>query len=86
MTALEATSSGEQRGEVNPKRWIALTVILVAAFMDMLDSTILNVAIPSIRNDLDAGYADIQWVTAGYQLAFALPADPRRSARRHLRP
>ncbi|MDX3575402.1 MFS transporter [Streptomyces sp. FL07-04A] len=72
MTALEATSSGEQEGELNPKRWIALTVILVAAFMDMLDSTILNVAIPSIRTDLDAGYADIQWVTAGYQLAFAL--------------
>ncbi|MEW2508667.1 MFS transporter [Streptomyces sp. NPDC046870] len=72
MTALEATSSGEQEGGLNPKRWIALTVILVAAFMDMLDSTILNVAIPSIRTDLDAGYAEIQWVTAGYQLAFAL--------------
>jgi EmrB/QacA subfamily drug resistance transporter len=57
---------------LSPKRWLALTVILVAAFMDMLDSTILNVAVPSIQRHLHASYASVQWITAGYQIAFAL--------------
>lgn len=56
----------------DPKRWVALAIILVAAFMDMLDSTIVNVAVPSIQRDLGAGYSSIQWITAGYQLTFAL--------------
>ena len=33
----------------DPKRWLALAVILSAAFMDLLDVTIVNVAIPSIQ-------------------------------------
>ena len=57
--------------ELDPKRWLALTVVLVAAFMDLLDVTIVNVAIPSIQRNLNAGYSEIQWVAAGYTLAFA---------------
>lgn len=40
--------------------------------MDLLDSTIVNIAIPSIRTNLSASYAAIQWIVAGYSLAFAL--------------
>lgn len=47
-------------------------MLLVASFMDLLDVTIVNVALPSIQSTLGAGYAAIQWVTAGYALAFAL--------------
>jgi EmrB/QacA subfamily drug resistance transporter len=57
--------------QLDPKRWLALTVVLVAAFMDLLDVTIVNVAIPSIQRSLNAGYSEIQWVAAGYTLAFA---------------
>jgi EmrB/QacA subfamily drug resistance transporter len=39
--------------------------------MDLLDTTILNIAIPSIQNNLGASYAMIQWLIAGYSLAFA---------------
>jgi EmrB/QacA subfamily drug resistance transporter len=56
----------------DPRRWIALAVILVAAFMDMLDSTIVNVAVPSIQRDLHAAYSATQWVIVGYALTFAL--------------
>jgi EmrB/QacA subfamily drug resistance transporter len=56
----------------DPRRWIALAVILVAAFMDLLDSTIVNVAIPPIQRSLHASYAATQWITAGYGLTFAL--------------
>src|SRR5438067_1379943 len=56
----------------DPKRWLALAVILSAAFMDLLDVTIVNVAIPSIQKNEHAGYSAIQWITAGYALAFAV--------------
>jgi EmrB/QacA subfamily drug resistance transporter len=56
----------------DPKRWMALLVLLVAAFMDMLDGTIANVAAPVIQHGLGGGYSVIQWVLVGYQLCFAL--------------
>ncbi|WP_020672336.1 MFS transporter [Amycolatopsis nigrescens] len=55
----------------DPRRWVALIVILVAGFMDLLDATIVNVAVPSIQRDLGAEYAQIEWIVAGYVLAFA---------------
>ncbi|WP_406379422.1 MFS transporter [Streptomyces sp. NBC_01618] len=56
----------------DPKRKAALIVVLFAAFMDLLDSTIVNIAIPSIQRDLGTGYAAIQWVVAAYLLSFAV--------------
>ncbi|MFE3056852.1 MFS transporter [Nocardia sp. NPDC059239] len=53
------------------RRWIALAVVLVAGFIDLLDSTIVNVAVPSIQRDLGAQYAQLEWIVAGYVLAFA---------------
>jgi EmrB/QacA subfamily drug resistance transporter len=53
------------------RRWLALVVVLVAGFMDLLDVTIVNVAIPSILRDLRADYAQIEWIVAGYVLGFA---------------
>jgi EmrB/QacA subfamily drug resistance transporter len=50
---------------------IAITVVATAFVMDLLDSTIVNIAIPSIQTNLHASYADIQWIVAGYLLAFA---------------
>ncbi len=49
-----------------------MCVLLVAAFMDLLDTSIVNVAIPSVRAELDAGYASLQWIVAGYLLAVAV--------------
>ncbi|HSW98690.1 MAG TPA: MFS transporter [Candidatus Saccharimonadales bacterium] len=53
-------------------RTIALVVVAFAFVMDLLDNTIVNVAIPSIQANLGASYATIQWLVAGYSLAFAL--------------
>ena len=58
--------------DADPRRWVALAVVLTAAFMQLVDISIVNVAIPSIQRDLDATYSQIQWVLAGYQLAFAV--------------
>lgn len=73
MTYDQPTASLSERESIpDPKRWLAAGVMLVAIFMDLLDTTIVNVAIPSIQQNLNAGYAEIQWITAGYAMAFAI--------------
>src|SRR6202453_1768740 len=56
----------------DPRRWAALVVLLLAAFMNLLDVSIVNIAIPPIQRGLHASYADVQWTLAGYALAYAL--------------
>jgi EmrB/QacA subfamily drug resistance transporter len=45
--------------------------MMVAALMDMIDVTIVNVALPTIRSDLGASGTQVEWVVSGYMLAFA---------------
>ena len=54
------------------QRTIALVIVALAFVMDLLDNTIVNIAIPSIRDNLGASYATIQWLIAGYALSFAV--------------
>ena len=58
--------------EPDPRRWRVLAVTLVVGFMTLLDVTIVNVALPSIREGLDTSAADIQWIVSGYALTFGL--------------
>ncbi|MVO86013.1 DHA2 family efflux MFS transporter permease subunit [Streptomyces sp. p1417] len=58
------TSQGSDR-----RRWFALAIVMTAAFMDLVDVTIVNIAIPSIQRDAGATFSQIQWITAGYALA-----------------
>ncbi|HEY3629671.1 MAG TPA: MFS transporter [Jatrophihabitantaceae bacterium] len=51
--------------------WLALPVILAGAFMITLDFFIVNVAVPTMQGDLRATSTSIEWVVAGYGLAFA---------------
>ncbi len=58
--------------ELDPRRWLALASVMTALFMVLLDVSIVNVAIPAIRSNLAANNADIQFVIAGYGLAYAV--------------
>jgi EmrB/QacA subfamily drug resistance transporter len=58
--------------DLDPRRWLTLAILLLAAFMNLLDISIVNIAIPSIQRNLNATYADVQWALAGYTLAYAL--------------
>jgi EmrB/QacA subfamily drug resistance transporter len=72
---LDATGIAE--GYVpDPKRWKALTVCLVAGFMTLLDVSIVNVALPSIRSGLHAAQSELSWVLSGYALTFGLALVP----------
>ncbi len=53
-------------------RWLVFGVVLCAEVMDLLDSTVVNVAGPSIRADLGGGASTLQWLGASYTLTFAV--------------
>jgi EmrB/QacA subfamily drug resistance transporter len=61
--------STSSRAERHP--FLVLAIVLTSVFVQLLDVSIVNVAIPSIQRDLGASFAAIQIVIAGYQLAFA---------------
>ena len=55
--------------QVNKHRWLILGIVLAAEIMDLLDSTIVNVAGPSLKEKLHATPSALQWVIGGYTLA-----------------
>src|SRR5262249_46557951 len=67
----QARTHGTAPPALDPRRWAALVVILVAGVMGLLDVTIVNLAAPSILRDLQATYAQFEWVVSGYVLGFA---------------
>ena len=56
--------------EPDPRRWKALFVIAIAQLMVVLDSSIVNIALPSMQQDLGISDANRQWVITAYTLAF----------------
>jgi EmrB/QacA subfamily drug resistance transporter len=50
--------------------WLALIVVCLGQFMVVLDATIVNVALPAIKADLDFSQANLQWVVNAYTLLF----------------
>jgi|GEM_PF-101794 len=67
-----STNEAGAAAPADPRRWLALGILLIANFMNLIDVTIVNVALPSMRDNLGASDAQIEWVVAAYVLAFAL--------------
>ncbi|NHC12961.1 MFS transporter [Motilibacter deserti] len=73
MSAAEGVARHEHEGSggaPDPTRWRALAVIAVAQLMVVLDASIVNIAIPSARDDLGISNANVQWIVTAYTLAF----------------
>ncbi|MRJ75974.1 MFS transporter [Aeromicrobium sp. SMF47] len=50
--------------------WIPLTALCLAFFVEMVDNTLLTIALPTIGRDLGGGTTALQWVTGAYSLTF----------------
>src|SRR6476659_10032132 len=61
----------EARGMSSRQRW-TLLLVCTAAFMLLLDITVVSVALPSSQRDLRASLPDLQWVSAAYALVLAV--------------
>src|SRR5665647_3112050 len=77
LVTLSQTTTSSSGVGVTPRRaWRALGVLLIGMFMSLLDATIVNVALPTIRTSLDASEATLSWIISGYALAFGLALIP----------
>ncbi|MEO7895706.1 MAG: DHA2 family efflux MFS transporter permease subunit, partial [Pseudolysinimonas sp.] len=65
ITVRPGSAGGTRRG-------LAMGILIFASFMDLLDVTIVQVALPTIREDLGATPAQLEWIVSGYMLAFAV--------------
>ena len=65
-------SGTEIHPKPDPVRWRILVVLLVTIFMTLVGVSIVNVALPSIRQGLGASESDLQWVLSGYALTFGV--------------
>jgi len=68
--------AGGPSATVPPGAWRALVVLLAGMFIALLDTTIVNVALPTIRTSLEASEATLSWIISGYALAFGLALIP----------
>jgi EmrB/QacA subfamily drug resistance transporter len=66
MTTTQSVSSGV----TDNRKWIALVVVCLAMLMNALDSSIVNVALPSIQRDLHFSPSNLTWVVDAYLIAF----------------
>jgi len=60
----------QDRPAADDQRWLVLVVVAVAQLMVVLDSSIVNIALPSAQQALGFANSDRQWVVTGYALAF----------------
>jgi EmrB/QacA subfamily drug resistance transporter len=66
-----STDKREEASSLSSRRGIAILLLLcLVQFMDVLDASILNIALPSIKSDLDFSQQSLQWVVNGYILTY----------------
>lgn len=56
----------------DPRRWLALPVLLIGAFLPVLDFTVVNLALPAIQQSLRATSSDVQFVISAYAATYAV--------------
>jgi EmrB/QacA subfamily drug resistance transporter len=71
MNTRPAATRGPDSKQSGPGHRLAAGVMIMGALMDMIDVTIVNVALPTIRRSLHASATQLEWVVSGYMLAFA---------------
>ena len=66
---MNVSAVAQGRGGGLSYKWIVTIVIIFGMFMTILDTTIVNIAIPRLQTAFGAGLNDVQWVVTGYTLA-----------------
>jgi len=71
MTAVSQAQVAITARTKTDRRWLGLFAILAATLINVLDTSIVNIAGPTIHRELGGDYSALQWLTAGYTLALA---------------
>jgi EmrB/QacA subfamily drug resistance transporter len=72
MTTSAAVRRGPTAEAVYQHRWLILAIVLAGECMDLIDSTVVNVAAPPIARDFHASSAQLEWILSGYPLAISV--------------
>ena len=70
MATLQSSTFDTASGKLSRTAWGTLIVLCGALFLDALDVSMMGVALPSIRSDLDMSTSSLQWVVSGYVLGY----------------
>ena len=68
MTIIDTARTGHRSATTS--RWLSLIILCIGFLMIVVDATIVNVALPSIRRDLGFSQADLAWVVNAYLIAY----------------
>src|SRR5262245_437813 len=71
LTEIRTLQDGADTVGPNPRRWQILAVLCISLFVIVMDNTIVNVALPTLARELDAGTSSLQWIVDAYTLVFA---------------
>lgn len=65
------TPQDDVEHELDPRRWVTLCVLVTTVVLVAMDTSVLNVSIPTMLRDLNTTVPSLEWVIAGYSLTFA---------------
>src|ERR1700744_5183884 len=68
--SVSTSDTGGQQAAANDHRWLILVIVAIAQLMGILDSTVVNIALPPAPRPPDFPNSDRQWVVTAYALAF----------------
>jgi len=71
LSTVPATATSTNTNADDSKRWFSLVILSLSLAIIVIDASIVNVALPSIRKDFGASLRDLEWVSAAYSLIFA---------------
>lgn len=72
INATAMTKHGAVEAAGDPRRWLALPVLLTGAFLPVLDFNVVNLALPAIRQNLGATSSEMQFVISAYAATYAV--------------
>lgn len=71
MTSIPPSDAWMTSGQGHPRRWASLSVLIFGLTVVVLDTSVLNIALPTIQQDLQASQSELVWSVDSYLLSFA---------------
>ncbi|MCU1361534.1 MAG: drug resistance transporter, EmrB/QacA subfamily, partial [Ilumatobacteraceae bacterium] len=68
---MEPTGPTVSGDVLDPRRWLTLSILILTVVLGVIDTSVLNVSIPTMLRDLDTTIPRLQWVITGYSLTYA---------------
>jgi EmrB/QacA subfamily drug resistance transporter len=69
---MRSATEQSREAKAEPRRWLALPILLTGAFLPILDFNVVNLALPAIRENLAATSGEVQFIISGYATAYAV--------------